>query len=129
MSAQQLIERLRAARNGWCVLREADGDMPELAVCLRRPSEVELQGLRPVPGRDINDTLAEAACSSAVDWRGFTEAELLGAAIGSSDPLPFDAALWREVVRDRMEWLVKCTNHLMDVVREHLRLKAEQAKN
>lgn len=129
MSAQQLIERLRAARDSWCVLREADGGMPELAVQLRRPAEVEMSKLRPGPGRDLDAALTEAACSTAVGWRGFTEADLLGAAVGSSDPLPFDAALWREVAGDRMEWLTACANHILAQVKEHFAQKAEQRKN
>lgn len=129
MSAQAIIERLRAQRDSWCVLRPADADQPELAVCLRRPAEVELQAFRPAVGRDLDALLSEAACSTAVDWRGFTEAELLGAAIGSSDPLPFNADLWREAARDRLDWLSKCANHVMAAVGEHFAQKAEQRKN
>lgn len=129
MSAQKIIDQLRAQRESWCVLREADADTPELAVKLRRPAEVELQAYRGGAGRDLDATLTEAACSTAVDWRGFSEAELLGAAIGSSDPLPFSADLWREAVRDRLDWLGKCANHVMTAVAEHFAAKAEQRKN
>ena len=128
-AAAQLIERLRAQRDSWCVLREAGDGEPELAVCLRRPTEAELPAYRPAQGQTMHQLLTDAVCRTAVGWRGFTEAELLGAAIGSSDPLEFSADLWAEAVRDRVEWVNACAGHLMEQINRHLEAKAERQKN
>lgn len=47
-------------------------------------------------------------------WSGFTEADLYAG--GGSDEVPFDAALWREVVSDRADWMGKCALALVEVV-------------
>lgn len=129
MSASQTILRLQKLRDSWCILREVDGAKPELAVCLRRPPEADLIELRPRGDKSAYAMLTDTICRVAVDWRGFSEAELFGAAIGSADPLPFDAGLWAEVVRDRGEWIDKCSTHLFAEVNKHRELREEQAKN
>lgn len=128
-AAAQLIERLRAQRDSWCVLREAGDGVAELAVCLRRPTEAELPAYRPAEGQSMHQLLTDAVCRVAVGWRGVTEADLLGPAIGSSDEVPFDAALWAEAVRDRVEWVNACASHLMEQINRHLEAKAERQKN
>lgn len=129
MSAAQLIAKLREQRDSWCVLREAADGEPELAVCLRRPTEAEIPGYKPTATQSTEQLLTEAVCRQAVGWRGITEAELLGAAVGSSDPVEFSVDLWAEVVRDRADWLSACAVHLMQQINSHLRAKAEQRKN
>lgn len=44
---------------------------------------------------------------TAVDWSGFTEASILGPAVGASDPLKFDLELWVVIALDHMEWIEK----------------------
>lgn len=129
MSTSQTIARLLKQRESWCTLRPAEGESPELAVCLRRPPEVDLKALTTDDGRVRRDALSAMVSSAAVNWKGFTEAELLGAAIGSSDPLEFDHALWIEVVRDRAEWQAACEAHLVARINEHLEARAAQRKN
>lgn len=129
MSAERLIARLREQRDSWLVLREAGDGEPELAVCLRRPTEAELPAYRPAEGQTMHQLLTEAVCRTAVAWRGITEAELLGAAIGSSDPVEFSSELWAEVVRDRADWVNACAGHLMEQINSHLTGRAEQRKN
>ncbi|PTT75431.1 hypothetical protein DBR42_28940 [Pelomonas sp. HMWF004] len=77
----------------------------------------------------MQELLTEAVCRQAVGWRGITEAELLGAVVGSSDPVEFSTDLWAEVVRDRADWLGTCSVHLMEQINGHLQAKAEQRKN
>lgn len=129
MSTQNLVQRLQALRDGWCILRKAGDGKPELAVCLRRPSEAELPDYRPSEGRSMHQIMVQAVCHQAVGWRGMSEAELFGAAIGSADELPFDSQLWAEVVRDRQEWLNAASAHLMDAINTHLQQRAAAAKN
>lgn len=129
MSAAHLIARLREQRNTWLVLREAEADMPELAVCLRRPPEADLPDFRPTADKPLHQLLAESVCKAVVGWRGFTEADLLGSAVGSSDAVDFHPDLWAEVVRDRSDWLNRCAAHLMECINAHIAARAEQRKN
>lgn len=130
MSAAVLIAQLQQQRQSWCVLRKAAAGQAELSVCLRRPTELDLAELRRAEsGSFAKVTLADTVCKSAVDWRGFTEAELLGASIGSSDPLPFDTDLWTEVVLDHAEWLGTCIGHIVEQLVSHSKAREEQQKN
>lgn len=128
MNAASLIARLREQRDSWFVLREAATDRPELAVCLRRPAAADFVGLRAEDGGISREKLVETVCSSAVAWRGFTEAELLGAAVGSADPLPFDADVWAESVRDDAEWLAACVAHVVEQLTQHSSLAEDRRK-
>ncbi|MEJ1938836.1 hypothetical protein WDZ92_52230, partial [Nostoc sp. NIES-2111] len=129
MSAERLIARLREQRDSWLVLREAGDGVTEQAVCLRRPAEAEMPSYRPSGGETMHQVLTSAVCRVAVNWRGITEADLLGAAVGSSDLVEFSQELWAEVVRDRSDWLSKCADHLMEQIHSHLSAKALQRKN
>ena len=35
-------------------------------------------------------------------WRGFTEADLLGAAVGAAEPVPFDTAIYAEWIGNQL---------------------------
>jgi len=65
----------------------------------------------------------------ASGWSGFTEADVLGAAIGSSDPIDFDADLWIEMAADKSEWLKKMADALLDSMVTTINERAEVAKN
>lgn len=65
----------------------------------------------------------------ATDWQGFTEADLLGAAIGSSDPLVFDKDLWAEYSCDRIEVCSKVSSAILHAVVEHHKKEAADKKN
>jgi hypothetical protein len=43
--------------------------------------------------------------------------------------VPFDAALWAEVVADRGDWLNLVAARLLDVIVTHVESKAKAAKN
>jgi hypothetical protein len=116
MDAKTLIAALLDQRDSWCELA------PALKVKLRRPPEEEL-------GQFYGGVTAAAVKKYAVDWSGFTEAELLGAAVGSSSLLPFSADVWAVVVGDKAEWLELCAQHLVQQITAHLNAKAATAKN
>lgn len=84
-----VLERVRSGRE--FSVDVGDG----LAVRLRRPLHWDLQALHPLTPEKL------ARC--AVGWSGFTEVQFLGAAVGASDPVPFDAALLAEWLGDRPE--------------------------
>lgn len=111
-----LIARMLAQREQWVDLQ------PGLRVRVRRPAETAIPRLR----HGITTDDAAAAC---VDWQGFSEATLLGAAVGSADPLRFDAALWLEVLRDRADWCGTVMDAMVDMVRAHVDARGIGRKN
>lgn len=76
MDAAEMLRRQRAARTFWHELDEP----PRRAVQMRRPNETEIAGWREDlrPGSVKPQRLLEIAGDIVVDWRGFTEADLLG---------------------------------------------------
>lgn len=121
MSSATLIKRLREARMQWLDL--ADGKQ----VRIIRPTEVELV-LHFVKGHQISVGHDQAA-RYVVDWQGFSEADILGAAVGSSDPLAFDADLWAELLSDHLAWVNTVSQGLVKLVTEHQAAAAQDAKN
>lgn len=116
--AGRLIARLRELRMKWVDLQ----DQPGKRVRIIRPTETELsqqffQGGRLVVG-------IEQVKRFVVDWDGFTEADLLGPTVGAADPVPFDAAVWAEVVSDKASWVRQLAQDLLDHTIAH-RLAAE----
>jgi len=116
-----LIKRLREARMQWIDLEEGK------QVRIIRPTEVELVQ-HFVKGNQISAGL-DHAVRHVVDWKGFTEADILGAGIGASDPLAFDAELWAEVVSDRIEWVKEVSQAIVKLVVDHQEKTAQDTKN
>lgn len=85
-----LLQRLRQQRERWVDLGAGLG----VQILLLR--ETEMVQLR-------TRSLVDVVCDQAINWRGFTEATLLGAHDGASDPLPFTPELWSEVARSSMD--------------------------
>jgi len=96
--------------------------MPGRWITIRRPGEVEMAVLR--GGLSIDKLKA-----FVVGWEAFTEADLLGAAVGSSSAVPFDAEVFGTWIVDRAEEFSKAADELMRLVSDHLKAKAEAAKN
>lgn len=111
---QALIAQLRAARESWVDLGGGK------AVRIRRPAEAEFSAMvRTVNGqRQLRIELPEVKLY-VTGWRGFTEADLLGAGVGNSDVLPFDAEVWAEVVADHTEWLAPAAEALLKSITDH----------
>lgn len=117
-----LIKQLREARMRWVDL-PAEGKR----VRIIRPTETELlqQFLR--DGRITAGI--EQAKAFVVDWEGFTGADIVGPAVGSSDPIAFDQPLWAEVVSDRLEWVGAVTQELVQLITDHHTARAADTKN
>lgn len=111
-----LIARMDAQRARWVPL--PDGKR----VQIRRPLQTEL---RKFVGGVSLDHMCEYSCG----WEGFSEADLLGAAIGSSDPLPFDAALWSRVLRDRVDYVEPIAQAMVAAIDEYLQTVGKAEKN
>ncbi len=116
MSTQQLIARIQRRRESTLELE------PGKTVNVRRPAELEMSDMR----RGV--TLDHIA-KHVVGWGGVTEATLLGADEGTADEVEFHPDLWREVVADRGVWFNKVAAKLLQLMTEHIKSKAEAAKN
>lgn len=102
----------------------------------RREQKVELEPgrtltiLRP-PEADffsLSRSLGVDACVKyATGWEGFTEADVLPS--GGGDPVEFHADLWREVVSDRLDWLAKVQNAIVESVNRRTEERKAAAGN
>lgn len=119
-----LIAALRSAREKWVDVA------PGKAVKIRRPTEAEFPAfVRVVDGKRSLSVELHHVQQYVTDWRGFTEADLLGATVGVADAVPFDAALWAEVVADHLEWLKPAAQALLAAITQHVDLEDAAAKN
>lgn len=125
--SQQLIKQLREQRMAWVDLEPATASTPAKRVRIIRPTEVEV-GRRYFKDRQVSVGFEEV-CDFVVDWSGLTEADLLGASVGSSDSVPFSQALWGEVAGDKSKWNTKVANALLDAVVTHMQTRADTLKN
>lgn len=117
-----LIRQMLAAREHWIDLA------PGKAVKFRRPMEGELEGMfRGTPKRF--NVLLEDVSKYAIDWRGFTEADLLGQGIGTSDPLAFSAEVWALAVGDNLDWLQAARRGLEAVLASRIEARLTAAGN
>jgi hypothetical protein len=112
MTPEQLASKMREARRSWI-------DLPDgKAVLLERPRTAEM-------GRFGSGVTVDSVVPLIVGWRGFTEADLLGASVGSADPAEFSTELWEEVLKDRVSYFKPVLDALVRIVSEHSeRLKA-----
>lgn len=121
-----LIRLMRAKRESWLELEAAADGRPALRVKLRRPTAWEVT-------RDFPDSAREPIANArdyVVDWEGFSEAVLLDDhAVGSSDPIPFNAGLWAEFVGDRMPMLGAVISRLVEMVNEYAAARQDAEKN
>lgn len=115
-ASKALVAKLLAARESWFELE------PGKRLKIRRPAEVQMAELR--RGISVED-LGEFV----IDWEGFSQADLLGAAIGSDAVVPFDADVWKVAVADRNKWFNAAAREVIRLMTEHLQSKAEAEKN
>lgn len=120
----RLINQLRAQRQSWVDLE------PGKRVQIMRPPESEIGAfLRVENGRKSMMADLDQVVKFTTGWEGITEADLLGASVGASDAVPFDPALWAEVVADRGDWLKAVAQALLDAIVKHFDAKAQAEKN
>lgn len=116
MDVQALLARMAEQRAHWV-------DLPGgKRLQFHRPPEVEMPAL--IGGVRI-DHLVQYACG----WAGFTEADLLGAAVGSSDAVPFHRDLWAAWLRDHSDALQPAADAMARVIEAHLKARETTAKN
>lgn len=122
--AERLISQMRDQRASWLDLDD------RRRVKVLRPRETEqVDFLRKTEGGKPELYADQQHVEKfVVDWEGFTEADLVGAA-GNSEPLAFDQALWREVCADSLEITRKVAQKLLDLIVEYRVAQAKDAKN
>lgn len=121
MKPDALIKKLRDARSDWVGLPHPD--FPDLKVKVERPAESEF------PAVVRTKSLTECAAQFVTDWSGMSEAVFLGQAVGSTDPIPFDKALWAFVSADQADWVFAVNEKLSALMNAHAALSADNEKN
>jgi hypothetical protein len=116
MAQDDLIARLLAQREQWCDLA------PGQRVRVRRPGETDI-------GRFARGISVADAAGCCVSWEGFSAATILGPSLGSDKPVPFDAALWVELLRDNIAWYDKVVADLVAMISAHLDARDVARKN
>lgn len=116
MDARALLARMAEQRAVWCDLGGG------LRVQYRRPPEVELPRL-------AGGVRLEHAETYACGWEGFTEATLLGPAVGASDAVAFDRELWAAWLRDNAHAVGVVCEHMAGTVSAYLAQREAAAKN
>jgi hypothetical protein len=96
-----LLQKRLAFREEWVDL--GDGKR----VRFRRPLMAGTLALQRKPALD-------SVVENVVDWEGFTEADVLPS--GGEDAVPYDADLFRDVVADRLDWILKIDRAIGDAI-------------
>jgi hypothetical protein len=106
--SELLIRQMREQRMSWVDLGEGK------SVRIIRPSQLEMMRYLL---KDKNIVVEfDDVMRFCVDWRGFTQADLLGAAVGSADPVGFDIGLWRELSSEHAPWLQTIANAIVQAI-------------
>lgn len=117
-----VLKQLREQRRHWVEVLPGGDGRPAREVCFRRPLEAELH-------RFTGGVSVDHVCEYVEGWRGFTEADLLGSAIGASDAVDFDAELWSAWVRDNVAVVRKVAEAIAEQIALHLKRTEDAAKN
>lgn len=121
-----LIAALRKKRSSWVALDESSGKR----VQIRRPAETERRSMtKEIDGENRFVVDTSDVIKYTTDWEGFTEEDVLGKGVGSSDPLPFHPDLWAELVADSADWSGKVSLAILQAVIDRMKEKEDAAKN
>lgn len=116
----RVLRLMKEKKQHWCEVG------PGLRVQFRRPYLTELNSLEHM---GATERAVEQVCRFVIGWEGFTEATMLGEAIGSSDPLPFTPELWAEFARDEVQVAVAVHAAIHKAISACVEDKAAAEKN
>lgn len=126
MDAKQLIEAMKTQRQRWVDVA------PGKRVRILLPTELEVV-------RHFAKVGAEGKLSLAADfdevkrfttgWEGFTEADILGAAVAPADPAAFDPDLWELVAAEHLDWVRSVAQALLQGIVDRQLAREADAKN
>lgn len=126
MAARALLAALKRGREKTVELAEGK------KVTFLRPPESEMGSMLDIQPGEKTGTWAvriEHVKKYVNGWSGFTEADILGASVGSSDPVEFDRELWEEMCSDNIEWVNKVAAAILNSIVDHLKVQDDVAKN
>lgn len=126
MDPKVLLEQMRNQRKRWVAIKEGK----EVQILL--PSELEVVQHFVKPGDEGKLTLAADYAEVqrfVCDWKGITEVDLLGAGVGASDAVPFNADLWAAYAAENLECVRKVARALLDGIGERTLARDADAKN
>lgn len=126
MDARALLAALKRRRE---VSVEVE---PGKKIFFTRPPEAEMGSmLVSNPGEKTGTWVVTIAHvrKYVTGWSGFTEADILGAAVGAADEVAFDSELWAEMVGDNIEWVGKIADGILKSIVDHLAAQEVVAKN
>lgn len=124
MAGNAQAAALRKRREKWVDIDEGK------RILFRRPTESEMGAHLEGNGEDRTWVIRnDDVFKYVIGWEGYTEADILGAAVGSSDLLPFDAELFREFSLDDVGMLGKVAKGILDSILSYISQKAAVAKN
>lgn len=133
MTSPALVAALRRSREKTV---ELEGEWKGLKVRFLRPPESEFSKmLVPIDPKNPDPTSHEWSVGIeqvqqyVIGWEGFTEATILGATVGSSDPLDFDRELWSEWVADKVDVIAAVARAILDAVVKHITEREAAGKN
>lgn len=111
------LRMLREQRSFWVELPEHG-----FSVQMRRPLFAEIAELSAAGGG--GSITIDHAVRFAIGWRDATPAHFIGPA-GGNEPMPFEADLWAEWVRDEPDALTRVVQAIAEAVSAAQRAKAD----
>lgn len=120
-----LVAQLSAQRLAWVEIDPATDSRPARRVQIDTPSQFRAARMSDVFRHD-GDALIVELLPLVKAWEGLTEADLLGAGVGSDSPAPVDPRVVRLVLADRPRWAQLICVRAIELARDvHDRLKAD----
>ena len=116
MDAKTLIAKALEQREQWIDLGGGK------RVKMRRPAAAEMFSF----GRA---TTPDTFLRTIVGWDGFTEADILGGAVGSDAAVKFDLELWLVLALDNVEWMGVVSEAVVDAIKAYLEQRETATKN
>ena len=125
MDQTAIIKKIRDARSIWIEL----GDGKKIQII--RPTELQAYQKfykKNDTGLMVFSLEFDAVKEFITAWDGFTEADILGQEIGSSDKIDYQPAFFDEVLADRIEWVPIIVGGLIAEIVKAQKKKADSVK-
>lgn len=119
----KLSEQMLAARRHWVEVE------PGKRLRFARPRAAQLRPFVDALSKGATGDNPIAVCSIIDGWEGFAEADLIGAAVGSSDALPFDLDACIEYVLDRPDVFGALVTAVVDELNRANEQRSDDRKN
>lgn len=125
MDQTAIIKKIREARSIWIEL----GDGKKIQII--RPTELQAYQKfykKNGAGLMVFSLEFDAVKEFITAWDGFTEADILGQEIGSSDKIDYQPEFFDEVLADRIEWVPTIVSGLISEIEKAQKKKADSVK-